>query len=54
LGEDPARHATWRFDALWKAACSEASALEAWAEDCTPETIARDLDRAEQYLEDAA
>jgi len=28
LGEDPARHSTWRLDRLWLAACKEANDLE--------------------------
>jgi len=29
LSEDPGRSSTWIFDALWRAACWEATAVEA-------------------------
>lgn len=50
LGEDPGRCNTWRRDALWRAACGEQAALEAWRDGMTAETIAMHLDRAEQAL----
>jgi hypothetical protein len=49
-GEDLRRSFTWRLDALWRAACAEASALEAWADGMSPEVVAADLDRAERHL----
>jgi hypothetical protein len=51
-GQHAARPATWRLDALWRAACHEQAAAEALA-DGFPEYHRASLARAAEVLADA-